>query len=175
MKKSEEIIGVLAWRYYLHLPKGSTLDLEDLKQEGWIEYLNCINLYKKGSKCQFHTLLWIFVTNRFRVLTRSERRYRKYISESNGLESWSPQDVEREIMVAQAKEKLLEIDENFGKMIVEGVPDELHSLAKQRMRILRSSRNLDSIGGKVRYPKDLLESFFNINLDILSAAVYNII
>ncbi len=176
MKKSGEIIDTLAWKYRPYLPKGSTLDLEDLKQEGWIEYLNCINIYKEGNGCQFHTLLWSCVTNRFRVLTRSERRYRKYIHEDNGLlESRCPMDPEREVMVSQAKEKLLEMDEDFGKMIVEGVPDELLSLAKHRMRILRYGRGLGSVGGRIRYPKDLLESFFNINLDILSAAVYNII
>lgn len=175
MKKSGEIIDALAWRYCSYLPKGSTLDIEDLKQEGWIEYLNCINLYKKENGCQFHTFLWSCVSNRFSIVTRGERRYRKYISDDDELEGRSFQDPEREVMISQAKEKLLEMDEDFGRMIVEGASDELFSLAKHRMRILRYSRGLSPVGGKIRYPKDFLESFFNINLDTLSAAVYNII
>ena len=129
MKKSEEIIDALAWRYIKYLPPISSLDLDDLKQEGWIEYLSCINLYKKKGGANFHTFLWACVSNRLKNVTRGERRYRKHVTGSHTTHKVKHSNItpEREVMTAQAIQKLTEVDEDLGKMVSEGVPDELYS------------------------------------------------
>jgi hypothetical protein len=181
MESIEKLIGTMALTCQDRLPKQSILDVDDLKQEGWIVYLSCCHKYDDAIGAKFSTYLWGCLSNRYQNIIRTERRYEKRVLVSEDVASLAVsgmQSQERKMIVFDAIIAVHNHCPELAYMIMYGPSDELVAIARDRRRRNRAKRGLDAISGKLVFSKWLLETYYGIKIGINStvwASVYNIL
>lgn len=181
IKDTEKLIKVMASICRSKLPKQSILDINDLKQEGWIVYLSCCNKYDNTKMVKFSTYLWKCLSNKYQNIIRTEMRYRKRVLTSEDvilLTADRGQSQERRMIVFDAIMAVHDHCPELAHMIMYGPDNELVAIARSRRRRNRTKRKLDAIGGNLIFDRWLLETYFGIKIDIGSAvwvSVYNIL
>lgn len=181
MEKSKNIIHKTAKICLRRLPPDSTLQLDDLVQEGWVVYLGCEQDFDETRGTSFHTYLWSCLANRYQSIVRTELRYyaRFGLDKGDVEASYAKQDTERQFIIHEFLMTVMRgYSREFTKMIMNGPDETLFAVVRTRMRKKRMARGLSPIGGNVRFDNRLLEIYYGLDLSKgggMALAAYNVL
>ena len=182
--KYEALVISLSNKWVYKLARNSIYTRQDLISEGWIVYMKCKD--KPIERAKFSTYLTTAIINRFKQINVEERdRYKvKGITlsaddEDNDitLTQDTNKSPERMAMVSEAISAISEVSVDFARMVIDGAPKELMAIARRSMRAKRFSKRakFNEVSISLIFTKDMLENFFDIDLEFLRKLLSNYI
>jgi hypothetical protein len=174
--KIAEIIQAVCRKWYWVMPEGCrrVMDIDDLVQEARIADIQLRPRYDPAG-ASYTTLLWRDLNllmhkiyNRFKV----RRKYWSY-NYDIGLVGTNTPDPERETMVLDFVDKVCDISQGFGDMVMYGIPMRLRYRVEYKIHSYRLQRGWDPTTGQFRVSQAVIENYFDVKIRKLRSLFYN--